>query len=416
MSGGRVKIETLAAGAVVPAFEVFDAVSRGVLHVGASPFGYILGKSLAGIPLSHGPVFGMDGMDYWGWYYDGGGMALLEEFYRDVLKMNLVGFPVPTDYPQGLGWFKEPIESLDDLQGMKYRIYGIGAETYGRLGVSVVTLPGGEIVPAMERGVIEGAEWINCVEDQKLGLNNVAKHYYTPGMHEPVTGGQIVVNGDVWNDLPPDLQEIMRIASVNATVQRNFILNRETAEACQELIADGVTLHRTPDDILIELPPGVGEDPGRVRGRRPLLRQGHREPEEVRRGHRAVQDVLVPALRLRGQVLLEGQDLPEHRGGPISLQRAYPEPEPGFGYAAARRCDHRDRRGPGLRWHSRRCAEGWPDHAPTKLEGVPAWLMRPDPRRARRRLRSSPSSAPSTRSRSGAACCSAGWRCRWCSA
>jgi len=141
MSGGRVKMETLPAGAVVPAFEVFDATSRGVLDVGASPFGYILGKSLAGIPLSHGPLFGMDGVDYYGWYYDGGGMKLLEEFYRDIIKLNLVSFPVPTDYPQGLGWFKKPIKSLADLKGIKYRIYGIGAETYGRLGVSVVTLP-----------------------------------------------------------------------------------------------------------------------------------------------------------------------------------------------------------------------------------------------------------------------------------
>ena len=191
-------------------------------------------------------------MDYWGWYYDGGGMALLEEFYRDVLKLNIVGFPVPTDYPQGLGWFKEPIASLDDLKGMKYRIYGIGAETYGRLGVSVVTLPGGEIVPAMERGVIEGAEWANCRDDQQLGLHNVAKHYYTPGMHEPVTGGQLAdQRRRLERSSRPDLQEIMRVASVNATVQRNFILNRESAEACQELIAEGVTLHRTPDDILL---------------------------------------------------------------------------------------------------------------------------------------------------------------------
>ena len=130
-------------------------------------------------------------------------MKLLEEFYRDVLKLNLVGFPIPTDYPQGLGWFKKPINSLADLKGMKYRIYGIGAETYGRLGVAVVTLPGQEIVPAMERGVIQGAEWINCLEDKKLGLHKVAKYYYTPGMHEPVTGGQIVFNKEVWAKLPP---------------------------------------------------------------------------------------------------------------------------------------------------------------------------------------------------------------------
>jgi TRAP-type mannitol/chloroaromatic compound transport system substrate-binding protein len=250
MSGGRVKIETLPAGAIVPAFEVFDATHRGVLDVGASPFGYILGKSLVGIPLSHGPLFGMDGMDYWAWYHDGGGMKLLEEFYRDVLKMNIVGFPMPTDFPQGLGWFKKPIKSLADLKGIKYRIYGIGAETYGRLGVTVVTLPGGEIVPAMERGVIEGAEWINCEEDKKIGLHNVAKHYYTPGMHEPVTGGQFLINANVWKKLSPDLQEIMKAASMTATVERNFALNRETANACQELIKSGVTLHRTPDDIL----------------------------------------------------------------------------------------------------------------------------------------------------------------------
>jgi TRAP-type mannitol/chloroaromatic compound transport system substrate-binding protein len=251
MSGGRVKVETLPAGAIVPAFEVFDGTSRGVLDVGASPFGYILGKSLVGIPLSHGPLFGMDGMDYWAWYHDGGGMALLEEFYKDVLKMNVVGFPMPTDYPQGMGWFKKPIKNLADLKGIKYRIYGIGAETYGRLGVSVVTLPGGEIVPALERGVIEGAEWINCEEDRKIGLHNVAKHYYTPGMHEPVTGGQIIVNKNVWSKLTPDLQEIMRVAVIYATMQRNFKLNRETAEACLALIKGGTVMHRTPDEILI---------------------------------------------------------------------------------------------------------------------------------------------------------------------
>jgi TRAP-type mannitol/chloroaromatic compound transport system substrate-binding protein len=250
MSAGRVKIETQPGGAIVPPFEVFDAASKGVLDVGMAPFGYILGRTPVTIPMSHGPLFGMDGMDYYAWYYDGGGMQLLEEFYRDVLKLNLVGFPIPTDYPQGLGWFKKPLKSLADLKGMKYRIYGIGAETYGKLGVAVVTLPGGEIVPAMERGVIEGAEWINCLEDKKLGLHKVAKHYYTPGMHEPVTGGQIIINKDIWAKLPPDIQEMMKVASVYATMQRNFAFNRETAEACKELIQEGIEIHRTPDDIL----------------------------------------------------------------------------------------------------------------------------------------------------------------------
>ncbi|RPI41642.1 MAG: hypothetical protein EHM67_07950, partial [Hyphomicrobiaceae bacterium] len=221
MSAGRLKVETLPGGAIVPPFEVFDATSKGVLDVGMTPFGYIQGRNTATIPMSHGPLFGMDGTDYYAWYYDGGGMKLLEEFYKDHLKLNVVGFPIPTDYPQGMGWFKKEIKSLADLKGLKYRIYGIGAETYGRLGVSVVTIPGQEIVPAMERGVIEGAEWINCLEDKKLGLHKTAKFYYTPGMHEPVTGGQLMFNKEVWAKIPADLQEMVKVASVYATTMRN---------------------------------------------------------------------------------------------------------------------------------------------------------------------------------------------------
>jgi TRAP-type mannitol/chloroaromatic compound transport system substrate-binding protein len=250
MSGGRFKAETQPGGAIVPPFEVFDAVSKGVLDVGMITFGYIQGRNTATIPMSHGPAFGMDGEDYWGWYLQGGGMQLLQEFYDNELKLNIVGFPIPTDYPQGLGWFNKPINSLKDLKGMKYRIFGIGAETYGRLGVAVVTLPGGEIVPAMERGVIQGAEWINCEEDRKLGLHKVAKHYYAPGMHEPITGGQLIFNKDVWKKLPADLQEMSKAAAVYATTVRNQLLKQETAEACKDLIKQGVVMHRTPDEIL----------------------------------------------------------------------------------------------------------------------------------------------------------------------
>ncbi len=252
MTDGEVQIETLPAGAVVPAFEVFDATSRGVLQVGMGAFGYIMGKNRAAIPLSHGPLFGMDGNDFWAWYYEGGGYELLDEFFRNEIKLNVVGFYVPTDYPQGLGWFKNPISSLDDLKGMKFRIYGIGAETFKRLGVSVVTLPGGEIVPALERGVIDGAEWINCAEDRKIGLDDVASFYYAPGMHEPVTGGHLMINREVWNELPADVQKIMEVAIVYATVRRNMKLALETAEACRALVEEGVRMFRTPKRILTQ--------------------------------------------------------------------------------------------------------------------------------------------------------------------
>jgi len=250
MTNGRVQIETLPAGAIVPPFEVFDATSRGVIQVGMGAFGYILGKSPVAIPLSHGPLFGMDGTDFWGWYYEGGGYDLLDEFFRNEIKLNVVGFYVPTDYPQGLGWFKKEIASLDDLRGMKFRIYGIGAETFKRLGVSVVTLPGGEIVPALERGVIDGAEWINCSEDKKLGLDDVAKHYYAPGMHEPVTGGHLMINRDVWEKLTDDVKKIFEVALVYATVRRNQQFVLEAARACLELVAEGVEMHRTSKSIL----------------------------------------------------------------------------------------------------------------------------------------------------------------------
>lgn len=250
MTNGRVQIETLPGGAVVPPFETFDAVSRNVLDVGMVAFGYLIGKSTVAIPLSHGPLFGMDAIDFWGWYYEGGGYDLLDEFFREDIKLNVVGFYVPTDYPQGLGWFKKPIQSLEDIRGLKYRIYGIGAETFKRIGASVVTLPGGEIVPAMERGVIDGAEWINCAEDKKIGLDDVAQYYYAPGMHEQVTGGHLLVNRDVWNRLPDDVKKVFEVALVYATVRRNQQFVLEGAKACQELIAEGIHMYRTPKSIL----------------------------------------------------------------------------------------------------------------------------------------------------------------------
>ena len=214
---------------------------------------------------------------------------------------------------------------------MKYRIYGIGAETYGRLGVSVVTLPGGEIVPALERGVIEGAEWINCVEDKKLGLNNVAKHYYTPGMHEPVTGGQIVINGDVWKKLSPGPAGDHAGGDRQCHSAAQFHLNRETAQACQELIREGVTLHRTPDDILVSFLEEWEKIQAEYAEKDPFYKKVIESQKQYAELHRAVQAVLVPAVRPRGQVLLEGQDLPDHRSRKVEpAARAYPKPRPGF--------------------------------------------------------------------------------------
>ncbi len=248
-TGGRLKIELLPAGAIVPAFEIQDAVNRGVLDAGHTTAGYILGKLQAFIPLTHGPLLGMDFIDYFGWYWEGGGHALYDEAYQQRLKMNVVSFHAAPGGPQAMGWFKKEIRTFEDIKGLKYRIYGIGAETYAKLGISTVTLPGGEIVPALERGVIDGAEWINCYDDKILGLDKVAKFHYAPGMHEPVTVGEFIINKAKWDALPADLKEIIK-TSIQASFWINFVRFQEkTAKACAELIAQGVKIIKTTDEL-----------------------------------------------------------------------------------------------------------------------------------------------------------------------
>ena len=248
-SGGRLKLELSPAGAVVPPFEIQDAVNRGVLDAGHTTPGYIIGKLKAFIPLTHGPLFGMDFIDYYGWYWEGGGHDLLNEAYQQRLKMNVVSFQVHPEGPQAMGWFKKEIRSFADIKGQRYRIYAAGAEVYNKLGIASVVLAGGEIVPALERGAIDGAEWINCYDDKILGMDKVAKFHYAPGMHEPMTVGEFIINKAKWDALPADLKEIVK-TSVQASYWNHFVRFQEkTAKACQELLASGVKIVKTTDEL-----------------------------------------------------------------------------------------------------------------------------------------------------------------------
>ncbi len=248
-SGGRLKLELSPAGAIVPPFEIQDAVNRGVLDAGHTTPGYIIGKLKAFIPLTHGPLFGMDFIDYYGWYWEGGGHELLNEAYQQKLKMNVVSFQVHPEGPQAMGWFKKEIRSFKDIKGQRYRIYAAGAEVYNKLGIASVVLAGGEIVPALERGAIDGAEWINCYDDKILGMDKVAKFHYAPGMHEPVTVGEFIINKAKWDALPADLKEIVKV-SVQASYWNHFVRFQEkTAKACAELIAAGVKIVKTTDEL-----------------------------------------------------------------------------------------------------------------------------------------------------------------------
>jgi TRAP-type mannitol/chloroaromatic compound transport system substrate-binding protein len=248
-SGGRLKIELSPAGAVVPPFEIQDAVSRGVLDGGHTTPGYIVGKLKAFGPLTHGPLFGMDFIDYYGWYWEGGGHELLQEAYQQKLKMNVVSFQVHPEGPQAMGWFKKEIRSFNDIKGQRYRIYAAGAEVYNKLGIASVVIAGGEIVPALERGAIDGAEWINCSDDRILGIDKIAKFHYAPGMHEPTTVGEFIINKAKWDALPADLKEIVK-TSVQASYWNHFVRFQEkTAKACGELLASGVKIIKTTDEL-----------------------------------------------------------------------------------------------------------------------------------------------------------------------
>jgi TRAP-type mannitol/chloroaromatic compound transport system substrate-binding protein len=252
MSGGRISIEHHPAGTVVGAFEVLDAAHRGVIDGGHTCSYYFIGKHKAATLFTGAPggPFGMDFMDYFGWTYYGGGWELLQELYQKVIGVNIIAFPMIPSGPQAFGWFKKPITGVADLKGLKYRVPGIAGDVYKELGMSVVVLPGQEIVPAADRGVIDATEWAVPAEDITLGIHDVWKTYYVPGIHETTTTCELQLSKAVWDKLSPDLQEIVRSAAVETYLHWWALLTRESVLKLKELEEKhGVKVHKTPEDI-----------------------------------------------------------------------------------------------------------------------------------------------------------------------
>jgi len=254
LTGGSLKIEALAAGQVVPAFEILDATHKKVIDGGHGVAYYWVGKNKAATLFAATPAgpFGMDHFDFLGWMYEGGGLDMYWEFYRDVLKLNVIAFPVAGVSPQAFGWFKRPIKNLADFKGLKCRQTGIVAEIYQRMGMQTVNMPGGEIVPSAQRGVIDCAEWVGGIEDLRLGLPQVWKYHYSPGMHETNTMLELIINGDVWKSLTPQQQEAVRSATLETFVRWGVKWQKQNADALEEMRTKyGTQILRTPPDILI---------------------------------------------------------------------------------------------------------------------------------------------------------------------
>ncbi len=253
LTGGQLKIETLAAGQIVPPFEVLDATHKKVIDGAHAISYYWVGKNKAATLFSATPagIAGMDHMDYLGWIYEGGGLDLWWDFYQKELKLNVIAFPILPASPQALGWFKRPIKNLADFKGMKCRQTGIVAEIYQRMGQQTVNLPGGEIVPAAQRGVIDCAEWVGGVEDLRLGLPQVWKYHYTPGMHESASIGELMINSEVWKGLAPQQQEAIRSATVETFMRWWVKWQRQNADAIEEMRTKyGTQILRTPPAVL----------------------------------------------------------------------------------------------------------------------------------------------------------------------
>jgi TRAP-type mannitol/chloroaromatic compound transport system substrate-binding protein len=253
LSAGSLKIEAMPAGQVVPAFEVLDATHKKVLDGAHAWAGYWTGKNKTSILFTGGPggTFGMDYTDYMGWMYYGGGLELYQEFYQKELGLNVVVFPILPSGPQAFGWFKRPIQTVEDMKGMKCRQTGMAGEVWQALGFTVVNMPGGEIIPSAQRGVIDCAEWVGGVEDLRLGFQNVWKYHYSPGLHENTTVGELLINGDVWKSLKPQEQEWIKSAANETFVLWHAKWQRQNADALNDMQEKyGVQILRTPPEIL----------------------------------------------------------------------------------------------------------------------------------------------------------------------
>jgi len=250
MSGGRIQVKVYGAKELVPALEVFDAVSRGTAEMGHGAAYYWKGKSEAAQFFAAVP-FGLTAQEMNGWLYHGGGMELWEKIYA---KFNLVPAAAGNTGVQMGGWFNKEINSLADLNGLKMRIPGLGGEVLKRAGGTPVNLPGGELYTSLQSGAIDATEWVGPYNDLAFGFYKVAKYYYYPGWHEPGTTLEAIINKKAFSELPKDLQSIVLNACkvVNQDMLAEYTARNNTA--LQTLInKHHVQLRQFPDDVIKKL-------------------------------------------------------------------------------------------------------------------------------------------------------------------
>ena len=249
MAGSRLKIEVLPSGSVVPAFQLLDAVNKGTLTGGHGVLAHHHGKSTALRPWGSGPAFGMDPNMVLAWHNYGGGKALLEEVYK-ALSIDVVSFlygPMPT---QPLGWFKKPVTKPEDMKGLKFRTVGLAVDVFKELGAAVNPLPGGEIVPALDRGLIDAAEFNNATSDRLLGFPDVVKNCMLQSFHQSGEQFEILFNKAKYDALPAELKSVIDYSVQAASADMSWKAIQRNSQDYIELKAAKINFYKTPDSVL----------------------------------------------------------------------------------------------------------------------------------------------------------------------
>ena len=250
MTGGDLKIEVLPAGAVVPAFQLLDAVSKGTLDGGHGVVVYHYGKQTAVALWGSGPSYGMDANMMLAWHKYGGGKELLNKLYASI-GANVVSFPYGPMPTQPLGWFKKPITKADDFKGLKFRTVGLSIDVFTGLGAAVNALPGGEIVPAMDRGLLDAAEFNNASSDRSLGFPDVSKVCMLQSYHQSAEQFEITFNKTKYDALPAKMKSLIEYAVEASSQDMSWkAIDRYSQDYLEMQTKQNVKFYRTPDSVL----------------------------------------------------------------------------------------------------------------------------------------------------------------------
>ncbi|MSP87922.1 MAG: twin-arginine translocation signal domain-containing protein [Alphaproteobacteria bacterium] len=250
MTGGELRIEVLPAGAVVPAFGLLEAVSKGTLDGGHGVLVYHYGKQNALALWGSGPAFGMDAQQLMSWHKYGGGKELLQKLYASI-DANVVSFPYGPMWTQPLGWFKKPVQKAEDLKGLKYRTVGLSIDVFTGMGMAVNALPGGEIVPAMDRGLLDAAEFNNMTSDRLLGFPDVSKVCMLQSYHQNAEQFEITFNKTKFDALPAKMRAIIENGVEAASQDLVWkSIDRYSQDYIELQTKDKVRFYRTPSAIL----------------------------------------------------------------------------------------------------------------------------------------------------------------------